>query len=68
MTPELAAATCQIFLSPDGFEPVARLDPAGMKAVLASRSEYGRPQKILAKINTRMVSFTNARWPGPRKW
>ena len=52
MTPELAAATCEIFLSPDGgFEPAARLNPAGMKAVLALRSEYGRPQKILANEN-----------------
>jgi ABC-type nitrate/sulfonate/bicarbonate transport system substrate-binding protein len=48
MTPELAAATCDIFLArPGGFEPEARADRAGMKQVLALRSEYGLPKKIL---------------------
>ena len=51
MTVELAAATCDIFLSPGGFEPSARLDSQGMRAVLALRSEYGQPQKILANEN-----------------
>ena len=52
MTGELAAATCDIFLAPrGGFEPSARLDAQGMQAVLALRSEYGRPQKILANEN-----------------
>lgn len=49
MSPELAAATYDELLKlPGGFEPKARLDPEGMKAVLALRSEYGRPQKTLA--------------------
>jgi ABC-type nitrate/sulfonate/bicarbonate transport system substrate-binding protein len=48
MTSELAAAACEIFLSPNrGFDPAARLDPKGMQEVLALRSEYGRPQKEL---------------------
>jgi ABC-type nitrate/sulfonate/bicarbonate transport system substrate-binding protein len=48
MTPELAAATCDIFLArPGGFEPEARADPAGMMQVLALRSEYGLPKKVL---------------------
>jgi ABC-type nitrate/sulfonate/bicarbonate transport system substrate-binding protein len=46
MTPELAEATCNIFLSPNGgFDPAAQLDTKGMQAVLDLRSEYGRPQK-----------------------
>jgi ABC-type nitrate/sulfonate/bicarbonate transport system substrate-binding protein len=51
MTPELAAASCDIFLGAGGFEPSARLDPEGMQEVLALRSEYGRPQKILTNKN-----------------
>jgi hypothetical protein len=48
ITPELAAATCDIFLArPGGFEPEARADPAGMMQVLALRSEYGLPKKVL---------------------
>jgi ABC-type nitrate/sulfonate/bicarbonate transport system substrate-binding protein len=48
MTPELAAATCDIFLArPGGFEPEARADLAGMRQVLELRSEYGRPKKNL---------------------
>ena len=48
MTPELAAAVCNVFLSrPGGFEPEARVDIAGMRQVLDLRSEYGRPQKKL---------------------
>lgn len=45
MTPELAAATCNIFIAkPGGFEPEARIDLAGIKQVLDLRSEYGQPQ------------------------
>lgn len=48
MTPELAAATCDVFFArPGGFEPEARIDIEGMKQVLALRSEYGQPQKDL---------------------
>jgi ABC-type nitrate/sulfonate/bicarbonate transport system substrate-binding protein len=47
MTPELAAATCQIFLGKGGFEPEAKLDIEGFKKVLELRSEYGKPQKSL---------------------
>lgn len=48
MTPELAAATCEVFLSRSGgFDPEARVNLAGMQQVLALRSEYGRPQKDL---------------------
>jgi ABC-type nitrate/sulfonate/bicarbonate transport system substrate-binding protein len=49
MTPELAAATCDILLGErGGFEPKARLDLAGIETVLALRSEYGLPQKNLS--------------------
>ena len=52
MTSALAAAACEIFLSPNrGFDPAARLDPKGMQEVLALRSEYGRPRKKLANEN-----------------
>jgi len=47
MTPELAAATCDIFLGKGGFDPEAKLDIEGIKKVLELRSEYGRPQKSL---------------------
>lgn len=48
MGPELAAAVCDELLRlPGGFDPRARIDVEGMKAVLALRSEYGRPQKAL---------------------
>ena len=48
MSGELAAATYDELLKlPGGFEPKARMDAEGMKAVLALRSEYGRPQKTL---------------------
>jgi ABC-type nitrate/sulfonate/bicarbonate transport system substrate-binding protein len=48
MTPELAAATCKIFLAKQGgFEPEARIDAKGIKQVLELRSEYGRPKKKL---------------------
>jgi hypothetical protein len=47
MTPELAAATCEIFLGKGGFEPEAKLDIDGIKKVLELRSEYGKPQKTL---------------------
>lgn len=49
-TPALAAAVCDVFLSrPDGFEPEARVDLAGMRQVLALRSEYGAPRKSLTE-------------------
>lgn len=49
MTSALAAATCDVLLAePGGFERRARFDEEGMKAVLALRSEFGRPQKTLA--------------------
>jgi ABC-type nitrate/sulfonate/bicarbonate transport system substrate-binding protein len=49
MTAELAAATCDVLLAETGgFEPRARLDPAGIATVLELRSEYGRPQKRLS--------------------
>lgn len=49
MTAEFGAAVYDELLKlPGGFEPKARLDSEGMKAVLALRSEYGRPQKTLA--------------------
>jgi ABC-type nitrate/sulfonate/bicarbonate transport system substrate-binding protein len=52
MTAELAARTCDIFLSPNnGFDPVARLDSKGVQEVLALRSQYGRPQKNLLDAN-----------------
>lgn len=48
MTPELAAATCEILLSDDrGFDPAARLNMEGVKTVLSLRSEYGLPKKKL---------------------
>jgi ABC-type nitrate/sulfonate/bicarbonate transport system substrate-binding protein len=48
MSAELAAATYDELLKlPGGFEPKAKIDPEGMKAVLALRSEYGHPQKTL---------------------
>lgn len=47
MTPELAAATCAIFLGKSGFEPEAKLDMEGFRKVLELRSEYGKPQKTL---------------------
>jgi len=33
-----------------GFEPKACLDPQGVATVLALRSEYGRPQKLLTDL------------------
>ena len=46
MTPELAAATCKIFLAkPGGFEQEARVDVEGIKQVLELRGEYGEPKK-----------------------
>jgi ABC-type nitrate/sulfonate/bicarbonate transport system substrate-binding protein len=44
----LAAATCDILLAASGgFDRQARLDEQGMRVVLALRSEYGRPHKLL---------------------
>lgn len=49
MTPAMAAETCGVYLAPEGgIERSARLSRAGMDAVLALRSEYGRPQKALS--------------------
>jgi ABC-type nitrate/sulfonate/bicarbonate transport system substrate-binding protein len=46
MSPELAAATCKIFLAKSGgFEQEARVDLDGIKQVLELRSEYGQPKK-----------------------
>lgn len=48
MPRELAASACDVFLAqPGGFDPAAAIDQEGMKAVLALRSEYGRPSKQL---------------------
>jgi ABC-type nitrate/sulfonate/bicarbonate transport system substrate-binding protein len=48
MTPELATATCNIFLAePGGFDPEAKIDVDGMRKVLELRSEYGEPKKKL---------------------
>jgi ABC-type nitrate/sulfonate/bicarbonate transport system substrate-binding protein len=47
MTPELASATCEIFLGKGGFEPEAKIDMEGIRTVLELRSEYGKPQKTL---------------------
>lgn len=50
MSPDLAAATCDVLLAePGGFEPKARLDIEGVRTVLALRSEYGRPQRSLTE-------------------
>jgi ABC-type nitrate/sulfonate/bicarbonate transport system substrate-binding protein len=49
MSAQLAKATCRILVAEHGgFEPRACLDPQGIATVLALRSEYGRPQKLLA--------------------
>ncbi len=48
MTPELAEKTYGVLLDPrTGFSKKARLDVAGIKTVLAVRSEYGEPRKTL---------------------
>jgi ABC-type nitrate/sulfonate/bicarbonate transport system substrate-binding protein len=48
MTPEVAAAACNIFLNPiSGFDQHATIDWAGIETVLALRSQYGQPQKAL---------------------
>jgi ABC-type nitrate/sulfonate/bicarbonate transport system substrate-binding protein len=48
MTPELATATCNIFLAKaGGFDPEAKIDADGTKKVLELRSEYGEPKKKL---------------------
>jgi ABC-type nitrate/sulfonate/bicarbonate transport system substrate-binding protein len=48
MTPDLATATCDIFLAkPGGFDPEAKIDADGTKKVLELRSEYGEPKKKL---------------------
>jgi ABC-type nitrate/sulfonate/bicarbonate transport system substrate-binding protein len=48
MTPELARATCEIFLAQrGGFDPQAKIDEDGARKVLELRSEYGEPKKKL---------------------
>lgn len=48
MPRELATGACDIFLAePGGFDPLAAVDRDGIEAVLALRSEYGRPPKQL---------------------
>jgi ABC-type nitrate/sulfonate/bicarbonate transport system substrate-binding protein len=48
MTPDVAAAACDIFLNPtSGFDQHATIDWAGIETVLALRSQYGQPQKTL---------------------
>jgi ABC-type nitrate/sulfonate/bicarbonate transport system substrate-binding protein len=51
MTPELAAATCDIFLAEHGgFEQEARINPEGIRQVLELRSEYGQPKKKFTNV------------------
>ena len=51
MSAELARATYRILVAEaGGFEPKACLDPRGVATVLALRSEYGRPQKLLTDL------------------
>src|SRR5580658_1366175 len=48
MAPELAAKAYDILLDrKDGFAPRAEIDMAGVRSVLALRSEYGEPRKTL---------------------
>jgi ABC-type nitrate/sulfonate/bicarbonate transport system substrate-binding protein len=48
LTPEMASATYDIlFADSGGFERRARLDVDGMSTVLALRSEYGTPKRML---------------------
>ena len=48
MDAPLAAATCEVLLAKSGgFDRQARLDEQGMRAVLALRTQYGQPQKVL---------------------
>jgi len=48
MAADLAAAAADIFLAAQsGFDPAARLDRDGMKAVLALRSEYDQSRRAL---------------------
>jgi ABC-type nitrate/sulfonate/bicarbonate transport system substrate-binding protein len=48
MSPELAAKSYDILLSPtDGFARKAELDVEGIKTVLALRTQYGEPKKML---------------------
>ena len=48
MSPELAAQTYAVLVSPSGFSRAAAIDLAGVRKVLELRSEYGRPQKSLS--------------------
>jgi ABC-type nitrate/sulfonate/bicarbonate transport system substrate-binding protein len=49
MSAELANATYRILVAENGgFEPKARIDSIGVETVLALRSEYGLPHKLLA--------------------
>ncbi len=48
MSPEIAAATCEVFCDPaTGIDRDAAIDWAGIDEVLKLRSEYGVPQKTL---------------------
>lgn len=48
LTPELADASYQVLLDPStGLQRKAQLDVAGLRTVLALRSEYGQPRKTL---------------------
>ena len=45
MSPDVAAATCEIFFGPDsGIDPEAAIDWPGIDEVLKLRSQYGQPQ------------------------
>jgi ABC-type nitrate/sulfonate/bicarbonate transport system substrate-binding protein len=47
MSPEVAAQSYAILINPDGFAPKAEIDIAGVRRVLALRSQYGEPRKEL---------------------
>jgi ABC-type nitrate/sulfonate/bicarbonate transport system substrate-binding protein len=47
MSPQLAEETYGILAGPKGFTPKGRVDVEGIKTVLALRSKYGQPQKML---------------------
>jgi hypothetical protein len=48
MFPELAAKSYDILLDPkQGFSRMAAIDLEGVRAVLALRSQYGEPKKLL---------------------
>ena len=47
MSPEVAAQSYAILITPDGFAPKAEIDIEGVRRVLALRSRYGEPRKAL---------------------